>query len=101
MSPDSDKDGHLDGSFGQNLTDSDLDGLDDNLETALGLNPQVADSDNDGFGDALEVHSGVDPLSAQVTPLTANHVPGSGAQPVEAAQPGAGDLDHDAGHVVH
>ena len=77
LSPDTDRDGHLDGSFGQNQSDLDLDGLDDSLEQALGLNPQLADSDSDGFGDALELHAGVDPLSAQVNPLKAEHVAGS------------------------
>ena len=44
-SPDTDADGHLDGSLGAAAArDADLDGLDDALERVLGLNPQLADS---------------------------------------------------------
>jgi cell wall-associated NlpC family hydrolase len=70
-SPDSDADGHLDGSFGANQVDSDLDGLDDILEQTLGFDPNLADSDADGFGDALELHSHANPLDPRSTPLTA------------------------------
>ncbi|MFC6016070.1 NlpC/P60 family protein [Plantactinospora solaniradicis] len=69
-SPDSNSDGHLDGSFAADQLDSDRDGLDDELERALGLNPALADSDADGFGDALEYQSHANALDARVTPLT-------------------------------
>ncbi|MEO3815972.1 transglycosylase SLT domain-containing protein [Plantactinospora sp. B24E8] len=68
-SPDSDADGHLDGSFTADQLDADRDGLDDNLERVIGLDPRLADSDADGFGDALEYQSDSNPLDARVTPL--------------------------------
>ncbi|WP_051807649.1 NlpC/P60 family protein [Actinoplanes subtropicus] len=69
-SPDSDHDGHLDGSLTPlSRTDSDGDGLDDNLEQVLGTNPLQADSDNDGFSDALEYHDGSNPLDPTDNPM--------------------------------
>jgi cell wall-associated NlpC family hydrolase len=75
-SPDSDNDGHMDGSLTPiSQTDTDADGLDDNLERVLGLNAQVADSDSDGFSDALEYHSGSNALDPNDNPLL--HQPGA------------------------
>jgi cell wall-associated NlpC family hydrolase len=83
-SPDSDHDGHLDGSLTPiTQTDTDQDGLDDNLERVLGFNAQVADSDSDGFSDALEYHSGSNPLDPNDNPLL--H-PGAGHQADPLAQ---------------
>ncbi|MFF5287943.1 transglycosylase SLT domain-containing protein [Paractinoplanes globisporus] len=84
-SPDSDSDGHMDGSLTPiSQTDSDQDGLDDNLEKVLGLNAQLADTDADGFSDALEYHSGSNPLDPNDNPLL--HHPGgattAGQQPL-------------------
>ena len=44
-------------------SDSDNDGLKDNLEKALGTDYQKADTDNDGFDDRLEIVSGHSPLA--------------------------------------
>jgi hypothetical protein len=78
-SPDSDHDGHLDGSLTPlTQVDSDGDGLDDNLEKVLGTNPLLADSDNDGFSDALEYHDGSNPLDANDNPLL-HHPAGAAA----------------------
>ncbi|WP_433383058.1 NlpC/P60 family protein [Actinoplanes sp. CA-142083] len=75
-SPDSDNDGHMDGSLTPIArTDTDADGLDDNLERVLGFNAQVADSDSDGFSDALEYHSGSGALDPNDNPLL--HQPGA------------------------
>lgn len=41
--------------------DSDLDGLSDSLEYALGTNPFSADTDGDGIGDSAEVWGGTNP----------------------------------------
>jgi hypothetical protein len=45
-------------------SDSDADGLTDNLEKALGTDYQKADTDGDGFNDQVEVLSGHSPLTA-------------------------------------
>jgi len=45
-------------------TDSDNDGLPDNLEVALGTNPQNSDSDGDGYSDLTEVQSGYNPMGS-------------------------------------
>lgn len=52
-----------------NPLDSDGDGLPDEVEIALGTNPNLADSDGDGVPDGVEVASGSDPLVAAPTPL--------------------------------
>ena len=44
------------------IKDSDNDGLDDELEEALGTDPHNKDSDGDGYEDAVEVESGYSPL---------------------------------------
>ena len=67
--PDTDADGHLDGSFAADWLDTDADGLDDRLEQAIGLDQNNPDSDADGFADGLEVHSHSDPLDPHSTPL--------------------------------
>ncbi|MEJ3746711.1 NlpC/P60 family protein [Actinomycetes bacterium KLBMP 9797] len=68
--PDSDQDGHLDGSVAADRVDTDQDGLDDALERVLGLDPLLVDSDADGYVDALERRDSSDPLDALVTPLS-------------------------------
>jgi cell wall-associated NlpC family hydrolase len=92
-SPDSDADGHLDGSLGPLRVDTDHDGLDDSLEQVLGFNPALADSDSDGFSDALEYHSGSNALDAHDTPLlhhdTGAELPGSSSLP-SSSLPGSG-----------
>lgn len=45
-----------------NNNDKDNDGLDDDLEYALGTNPQKADSDDDGFSDRQEIENNYNPL---------------------------------------
>jgi cell wall-associated NlpC family hydrolase len=83
LAPDSDEDGHLDGSLPADQIDTDGDGLDDALENALHLNAQLADSDADGFSDALEAHSHSSALDAHDTPLS-HHL---GADPAAAHLP--------------
>ncbi|MEV6596425.1 NlpC/P60 family protein [Actinoplanes sp. NPDC051346] len=91
LSPDSDADGHMDGSLTPVRTDTDRDGLDDALERVLGMKAEVGDSDADGFSDALEYRSGSNALDAHDTPLTRL---GSADQPMGTSQPpGGGRLD--------
>lgn len=45
-----------------NATDSDNDGLSDNIETALGTNPNDSDSDKDGYDDLTELKNNYDPI---------------------------------------
>ena len=98
-SPDTDADGHMDGSFGPLQVDTDADGLDDALERVLGYNVALADSDSDGFSDALEYHSGSNALDAFDNPLLHGNgpqlpgstpLPGSATLPGATALPGAG-----------
>jgi hypothetical protein len=60
LNPDSDFDGLLDGedSCDINGSDSDWDGLDDELEYAIGTDPYNYDSDFDGLGDGEEFNCG-------------------------------------------
>lgn len=60
------------GLIGDNNTDSDSDGLNDDLEKALGTNPAEEDSDNDGYGDKVEITSGYNPLATGLAKLDAN-----------------------------
>jgi len=78
--PDTDRDGHLDGSLATARTDTDLDGLDDALERVLGLDPTRIDSDADGFSDALEMQAQSSGLDARDTPL--HHLTAPGTDPV-------------------
>ncbi len=55
--------GHLTGIIPLQEVDSDLDGLLDSQELALGTDPMLFDSDGDGLGDGWEVARGLDPLS--------------------------------------
>jgi len=45
-----------------NCTDSDIDGLCDNLENAIGTNKNNKDTDNDGYDDKKELGNGYNPL---------------------------------------
>jgi len=45
------------------LKDSDGDGLSDEEELRIGINPFRVDSDNDGFLDSIEIEEGFDPLT--------------------------------------
>jgi hypothetical protein len=87
LAPDTDADGHLDGSLAPLQTDADADGLDDALERVIGLNAQLSDSDADGFSDGLEYHSGSSPLDAADNPMMHRPVPGAG-QPGVSQQAG-------------
>ncbi len=49
------------GNFNSNI-DSDGDGLNDDLESALGINPYSKDTDNDGISDYREYINGTDPI---------------------------------------
>lgn len=44
-------------------TDTDQDGLNNDLELALGTDPNQADSDHDGFSDAVELKNNYNPLN--------------------------------------
>jgi cell wall-associated NlpC family hydrolase len=86
LSPDSDADGHLDGSLAPLRVDADADGLDDALEQVIGLNATLSDSDSDGFSDGLEYRSGAGAMNPFDTPM--QHRPGM--QPPGTQQAGAG-----------
>jgi hypothetical protein len=60
----------MDGDTATDRVDTDLDGLDDPLERAMGLDPSLNDTDADGFGDALEVRGRTDPMDARANPLS-------------------------------
>ncbi len=53
-------------------TDSDGDGLSDNLETALGTDREKSDTDGDGFSDREEVVNGYNPVGTGVLPINLN-----------------------------
>ncbi len=48
---------------GEQLIDSDGDGLSDDYERSIGTNPLLYDTDGDGLGDGVEVKMGLDPLT--------------------------------------
>ena len=50
------------GTLSASLTDSDGDGLSDELEELLGTDPDDSDTDGDGLPDAWEVEHGISPL---------------------------------------
>ncbi|MFA6107026.1 MAG: hypothetical protein WC745_05160 [Patescibacteria group bacterium] len=49
--------------------DRDADGIPDNLEDALGTNPDNSDSDADGYNDKTEIENGYSPLGREKTAL--------------------------------
>lgn len=49
--------------------DADGDGLDDDLERAIGTNPNNPDSDNDSYQDAVEILNHYDPLGPDRLPI--------------------------------
>lgn len=51
--------------------DSDMDGLNDNLERAIGTNPLDFNSDQDRYSDSTEVGNGFDPLGFGAWPISA------------------------------
>jgi thiol-disulfide isomerase/thioredoxin len=60
---DDDDDDDDDGDVSDEPVDSDGDGLTDEEELALGLDPQLADTDGDGLDDKSEIDDGLDALS--------------------------------------
>ena len=55
---------------GQQLVDSDGDGLSDDEERAIGTDPLNPDTDGDGLGDGLERAAGLDPLVDEISGAT-------------------------------
>ncbi len=51
---------------GQELIDSDGDGLSDDYERTIGTDPTLYDTDGDGIGDGVEVKMGLDPLTPNI-----------------------------------
>ena len=51
---------------GQMMADSDGDGVGDDDERALGLDPTIADTDQDGLMDGVELRMGLDPLAVDI-----------------------------------
>ncbi len=58
--------------FGFAWTDSDSDGLPDNLEDALGTDKTLSDSDGDGHSDKDEIINGYNPIGPGVWPIDFN-----------------------------
>ncbi len=46
------------------LSDSDQDGISDDVEERIGTNPRNPDSDSDGYADGIEVRGGFDPMGS-------------------------------------
>ncbi|MEK7557939.1 MAG: hypothetical protein AAB530_01885 [Patescibacteria group bacterium] len=57
------------GVINANAPDNDKDGLSNNLESALGTNPDDSDSDKDGYNDLTELKNNYDPLCPNNLPL--------------------------------
>jgi hypothetical protein len=55
-----------------NGADSDNDGLPDNLEMAVGTDPQKADSDNDGYSDSEEIKKNYNPNGTGILNVDTN-----------------------------
>lgn len=55
-----------------NLKDTDGDGISDNVETAIGIDPNKSDSDGDGLDDKTEILSGYMPNGAEKYTYDAN-----------------------------
>jgi hypothetical protein len=51
------------------LFDSDNDGIDDELEKAIGTNPSKKDSDDDSYNDLTEINNNYDPLGLGKLPI--------------------------------
>lgn len=54
------------------VADNDQDGLPNDLETALGANPNSPDSDQDGYNDLLELNNNYNPAGAGRLPIDNN-----------------------------
>lgn len=54
---------------GGRFNDSDMDGVPNNLEETLGMNPQAADTDYDGYRDDVELQENLDPLGSGALPI--------------------------------
>ncbi|MDD4333301.1 MAG: hypothetical protein PHT51_04275 [Patescibacteria group bacterium] len=60
------------GLINYNSTDSDSDGLPDDLENAIGINTLAKDSDNDGYEDKTEIINNYNPLNTKKLPIDKN-----------------------------
>lgn len=56
------------------VADNDQDGLPNDLETALGTNPNSPDSDQDGYNDLLELDNNYNPAGAGRLPIDNNFI---------------------------
>lgn len=56
-----------------NGTDNDNDGLTNELENAIGTNPNSSDSDNDGYNDKVEVTNNYNPLGKEKIDIDLNY----------------------------
>lgn len=54
--------------------DDDNDGLSNDLETAIGTDPEESDSDNDGYNDLVELNSNYNPVGSGYLPLDNNFI---------------------------
>lgn len=73
-----------------NLTDTDTDGLRDDLEIALGTKPASSDTDGDTFGDRVELLNGSDPKIAASVPSATGVIAGSDFSVLPVLQTGGG-----------
>jgi thiol-disulfide isomerase/thioredoxin len=89
------------GCFG--AKDSDEDGLTDNEEIELGLDPESADTDGDGLNDGDEITNGADPLKPDTDGdgLNDGDEVANGADPTVVDTDGDGYTDRDEVHEEH
>ena len=75
--------------------DSDGDGLTDDEESNLGLDPYNADTDGDGYSDGVEVQSNTDPLDSMDHPYAGGWPIDSCRNDLVSTGMGEGDVIHD------
>ena len=75
--------------------DSDVDGLLNSQEEALGTDPDNPDSDEDGHLDGTEVDGGFDPLSDESHPYMGGYLTRPCEEEPESTGYAVGDISHD------